>query len=252
MNLIHIKSVALHSKVLNMFSLCFIIFFVIGFGISCSFLATQVAIQKHFDKHRNVATSIAVCGLPIGNLISPFITNFFLDKFGWRGTLAMHSAVMLQTVAFSLVCAPPRNQYSKNNEDNSQIQNSESTCQKFSKYLLDLFVVKDIVFIPLIIGIMCLKMSTTTYFDHLASRAVYLGASLDSAGYMITVVCLASLIGRLVCSIILGILTVNPLIILSMVLFIQGCAVLFLPLCKSYVSVIICIALFGLMQGKPF
>ena len=88
----------------------------LGIGVSFIALGSSVIIQQHFHKHKGFATSLSMCGLPIGSLLSPLITNYFLKTFGWRGTLAMQSGILLQLLAISMTYSPTKTITSRQQE----------------------------------------------------------------------------------------------------------------------------------------
>ncbi|XP_077534913.1 uncharacterized protein LOC144146847 [Haemaphysalis longicornis] len=66
-----------------------------------------VAINQYFDKRRGVALGINLAGAPAASFLFPKIFDLLLGEYGFRGTLAITGALLLNIVAISLLFRKP-------------------------------------------------------------------------------------------------------------------------------------------------
>ena len=226
-------------------------FYETGLGVSSSMLGLSVSIQKHFNKHRSLATSLVYCGIPFGNLFSPMITNSFLSTYGLRGTLLLHSGIMLNTVVLSGTFWPakPKQRRGDGTETNRSLKAGQSVNKSG---LCDFSLCRNIPFIMLISSVVLIRFNTATFMDHTPSRTVHLGYDLKWAGFLMTVLCISSLTSRLVCSVVTIFLQqINSLLIYAICGSIRAVTSCLVPLASSsYYRLLICSVTFGASQGK--
>lgn len=67
----------------------------LGIGIGLTYVPSVGAVQPWFEKHRVLASGIAVSGIGAGNLLGPPVAAWWIDLFGWRGAYLALSAVTL-------------------------------------------------------------------------------------------------------------------------------------------------------------
>ncbi|XP_033739187.1 monocarboxylate transporter 9-like [Pecten maximus] len=70
-------------------------YFVFGIGFSMMFLPSIVMIGIYFERRRAMAMGLAVCGAGVGNFVFAPLGKFLLEEYGWRGTMWVISAIML-------------------------------------------------------------------------------------------------------------------------------------------------------------
>jgi predicted MFS family arabinose efflux permease len=67
----------------------------LGIGIGLTYVPSVGAVQPWFDKHRVLASGIAVSGIGAGNLLVPPLAAAWIDAFGWRGAYLALAACTL-------------------------------------------------------------------------------------------------------------------------------------------------------------
>ena len=68
----------------------------LGVGIGLTYVPSVGAVQPWFEKHRVLASGIAVSGIGAGNLLAPPLAAWWIDAFGWRGAyLALAACVLV-------------------------------------------------------------------------------------------------------------------------------------------------------------
>ncbi|XP_014774509.1 monocarboxylate transporter 12 [Octopus bimaculoides] len=83
-----------------------------GIGLGFMYLPAIVMVGYYFDKRRALATGIAVCGSGIGNFVFAPIAELLLKEYGWRGSMMITSALMLNGIIFGSFyrpLKPPKN-----------------------------------------------------------------------------------------------------------------------------------------------
>ncbi|GFY69077.1 hypothetical protein TNIN_151111 [Trichonephila inaurata madagascariensis] len=93
------------------------------FGLGCS-MATSVlpqVINLHFKKHASKANGVSLAGISMaGFFLSPIVTAL-LDRYGLAGTYLVLSAIVLNSLAASLLIKVPSQNYSENTKNISEI-----------------------------------------------------------------------------------------------------------------------------------
>ncbi|MBM3367846.1 MAG: MFS transporter [Betaproteobacteria bacterium] len=68
----------------------------LGIGIGLTYVPSVGAVQPWFERHRVLASGIAVSGIGAGNLLGPPLAASWIDLFGWRGAyLALAAATLV-------------------------------------------------------------------------------------------------------------------------------------------------------------
>ncbi|XP_034949373.1 monocarboxylate transporter 14 [Chelonus insularis] len=110
----------------NVFTLCLTIGIGTGLGFGLIYLPAIVCVTIYFEKLRSLATGIAVCGSGLGTLIfAPFI-EYLIATYGWRGSMMITSALVLNCIIFGMVFRPVEPVKNKN-IPLKEIKSSEST-----------------------------------------------------------------------------------------------------------------------------
>jgi len=67
----------------------------LGIGIGLTYVPSVGAVQPWFEKHRVLASGIAVSGIGAGNLLAPPLAAWWIEIFGWRGAYLALAACTL-------------------------------------------------------------------------------------------------------------------------------------------------------------
>jgi len=84
-------------------------------------LSCNVIIQQRFStsKRRTLATGITIMGYSVGNFMGAPLTQFLLDSYGLRGTLALLGAMQAHRVPLALQFRSPK--YFKTADKHTQV-----------------------------------------------------------------------------------------------------------------------------------
>ena len=63
--------------------------------------------QLYFDKKRAIATGVTVSGSPAGGMIMTPLVQYFITLYGWRGTMLLLGAIILNGCALAILFVPP-------------------------------------------------------------------------------------------------------------------------------------------------
>jgi OFA family oxalate/formate antiporter-like MFS transporter len=67
----------------------------LGIGVGLTYVPSVGAVQPWFDKHRVLASGIAVSGIGAGNLLAPPLAAWWIESLGWRGAYLLLAACTL-------------------------------------------------------------------------------------------------------------------------------------------------------------
>ncbi|GFQ70883.1 hypothetical protein TNCT_551991, partial [Trichonephila clavata] len=105
------------------------------YGLGCS-LATSVlpqVINLHFKKHASKANGVSLAGISMaGFFLSPIVTAL-LDRYGLSGTYLVLSAIVLNSLAASLLIKVPSQNYSADTKNNPEICTMKINDEAFCK-----------------------------------------------------------------------------------------------------------------------
>lgn len=78
------------SAFVNTIELMYTTFGVIaGLGLGLCYVTAVVCIAYWFDKKRALATGLGACGTGIGTFVYAPMTQYFIEQYGWRGTVLL-------------------------------------------------------------------------------------------------------------------------------------------------------------------
>ena len=102
------------------------------------YLPSIVMVGYYFEKKRAFATGIAVCGSGIGGFVFAPLTAFLLEKFSWKGTLWILSALVLNGVVFVQAFRPLHKKEKTGSKCSKKIQSKDEPLKPFSALDLEL------------------------------------------------------------------------------------------------------------------
>lgn len=75
--------------------LCLTFGFISGLAMGILYVTAVVSVAFWFDKRRNLAVSLASCGIGFGTLIYSPMTHYFLEIYDWRNTIVLLAGTLL-------------------------------------------------------------------------------------------------------------------------------------------------------------
>ena len=100
-----------------------------------------LVITDYFDKYRPLAFAIATCGIPVGNMVYPWLSRSLMMTYGWRGSLLITSAITLN------ICVPatlmrPTVQNMKHNSGKFTKPNNDSHLNEMGRNMAHVLYIK--------------------------------------------------------------------------------------------------------------
>ncbi|VVC86587.1 unnamed protein product [Leptidea sinapis] len=78
-----------------------------GLGMGLLYVTAVVSIAYWFEKRRNLAVGLGSCGVGFGTFVYSPLTTYFLDEYGWRGTLLLLAGTVLNVCVCGAVMRDP-------------------------------------------------------------------------------------------------------------------------------------------------
>ncbi|KAL0278499.1 UNVERIFIED_CONTAM: hypothetical protein PYX00_000310 [Menopon gallinae] len=78
-----------------------------GSGLGLCYVTAVVSIAYWFDKYRTLATGLGACGTGVGTFIYAPLTQYFIDEYGWRGTVLLLAGIFLNMCVCGAVMRDP-------------------------------------------------------------------------------------------------------------------------------------------------
>ncbi|ODV61826.1 MCT family MFS transporter [Ascoidea rubescens DSM 1968] len=219
--------------------------FILSFGVVTALgvaigIAPLIGIISHyFDKRRGMATSFASIGGSVGGCIFPIILRTLYTKVGFIWAMRIFALICCTCYLIALALLKPRishNElkqiYRKNPVDNN-LSKSTRKLISFWNYLKGSFdfrsAITDHRFMACVMGILFAESGLTTASTYFASYTIHQGINENTAYFLITLVNLTGIGGRLVC----GLLSdkLGKFNIMIIMVFLAGvfCLVIWLP-----------------------
>nr|XP_026499026.1 monocarboxylate transporter 9-like [Vanessa tameamea] len=78
-----------------------------GLGLGLVYVTAVVSIAYWFDKKRNLAVGLGACGTGVGTFLYAPMTQYFIEEYGWRGTILLLSGTLLNLCVCGAVMRDP-------------------------------------------------------------------------------------------------------------------------------------------------
>lgn len=93
-----------------------------GLGLGLVYVTAVVSIAYWFEKKRNLAVGLGACGTGVGTFVYAPMTQYFIEEYGWRGTILLLSGTLLNLCVCGCVMRDPEwwilEQKKQRNEEN--------------------------------------------------------------------------------------------------------------------------------------
>nr|CAD7256594.1 unnamed protein product [Timema shepardi] len=80
---------------------------VAGLGLGLCYVTAVVSIAYWFDKRRGLAMSFGACGTGIGTFVYAPMTQYFIEEYGWRGSILLLAGTLFNMCACGAVMRDP-------------------------------------------------------------------------------------------------------------------------------------------------
>ena len=211
----------------------------------------MVVVGQYFTKNRNLFIALSVSGFGAGGLIFSPVLRLLIHYYGWRGAMIITSAVCVQAVAFGALLLPvhyfipviPHRR--REVEYNSQIINKVSPLQT----IFNVSLFKDSKFIIFLCNNVLWNIGSLILVVVVADYAVLQGVSKQNSSYLVSALCLSSLLGRIIIALIVGCTSCGQFTMFIISTGITGINIMLYPILTSYVELMSLCVSYGLFFG---
>ncbi|XP_060077608.1 monocarboxylate transporter 9-like [Ylistrum balloti] len=231
-----------------------------GIGFGLFYLPSIVIISEYFEKRRALATGIAVCGAGVGGFAFAPLCEFLLETYGWKGTLWIMSAILLNGIVVSSSFRSSKIHFNKNvlKTKKSQIENdkivgaaeknSNRCCHQICLAMKDMF---DFTLLKsptmMLYGISCFFVMFGFFIpsNFIPVWANDVNLSTDEGALLIVFMGVSSTVTRVVIGFIADKPWANSFIINNIALLIGGISTCFVPFYTTFATLAIYSVVFG-------
>ncbi|XP_077582716.1 monocarboxylate transporter 2-like [Stigmatopora nigra] len=231
-----------------------------GCGLALNLNASLTIISKYFLAKRPLANGLAMAGSPVFLCFLAPLNQYLLDKFGWRGSLLILGALMLNCcVAGALMrpvvschlssLSPQSKVEEQTNKDN--ISQGKQSCLRRA---VDWSFFKDRGFIIYLIGNVMFIFGAYAPIVFLSAYAVSQGVDQYSAAYLLSIMGFVDMFVRPGTGLLANSKWIRPRVqyFFSFAMVFNGTCHLLCPLIKNYTFLVVYAIFFGVGFGMVF
>ncbi|XP_072027746.1 monocarboxylate transporter 13-like [Amphiura filiformis] len=212
------------------------------------------AISTYFDDHYNIAITVFSCGMSVGMIVMPLLTQFLQNLYGWRGGILLLSGISFHSVVCGALIKPSKCEYSpvsksSENETNKSNNKFQWWSSIFEKYL-DASLFSNPSFLAILSIDAGTGFCTTGWLIYVVPHALELGFTPYKASIVATAGGIANLLGNSLYPFLATFLSNKALLYIS-ICFI-AVSYLLDPVASSYpsyIGLILCAIAFGVGTG---
>ncbi|XP_029989340.1 monocarboxylate transporter 2-like [Sphaeramia orbicularis] len=233
-----------------------------GFGLSFNLNASLTIISKYFLARRPLANGLAMAGSPVFLCFLAPLNQYLQDKYGWRGSLLILGALMLNCCVAGALMRPVRMtlkqsyppQKKLEEQPDKHITRIKGTCMENAKKFLDLTFFKDRGFVIYLIGNIMFIFGAYAPIVFLSAYAVSRGVEEYSAAYLLSIMGFVDMFVRPGTGLIANSKWIRPRVqyFFSFAMVFNGTCHLLCPLTTSYALLVVYAIFFGVGFGMVF
>ncbi|XP_077386661.1 monocarboxylate transporter 2-like [Festucalex cinctus] len=243
--------------------LYFCIGVIAGGGLAFNLNASLTIISKYFLAKRPLANGLAMAGSPVFLcFLAPF-NQYLLDKFGWRGSLLILGALMLnccvagalmRPVASCKSSIPAPQKKAEEQSDNGDIKKLKQSVGSRARKILDWSFFKDRGFLIYLVGNIMFIFGAYAPIVFLSAYAVSQGVDEYSAAYLLSIMGFVDMFVRPGTGLIANSKWIRPRVqyFFSFAMVFNGTCHLLCPLIQNYTFLVVYAVFFGVGFGMVF
>ncbi len=156
-----------------------------GLGLAVCYTPAVAAVQPWFNRNRGVASGIALSGTGVGTLLMPLIARWLIDGEGWRGALIIIGVGVagLGFVASNWIRRPPGSPAISSSPWSDGFFRKLARDPTFRRLYVAGFLSSLVLLVPIV---------------HMIPHAVRGGTAPQDAAWLVSILGLGSLAGRLI------------------------------------------------------
>lgn len=219
-----------------------------GTGIGLTYSSSIVVLGYNFDRSRNLASGLVASGSGIGTFLVPIIWRRSFTKYGISGAFLMIGAFAFHASIAGILFRPSKTELqhkmttpcSRRSRRKSPESGGSRLCTNYSFWLF-------------CVSIFCWSLGVSSVYLHLPTYAKTNGISDSDASFVISIVGIVSIIGRIMTGLAAHSVDVEELILYSGNFGITGLATCLLPLfADTYAGFVVYVVIFGMYSGGVY
>ncbi|XP_060638865.2 monocarboxylate transporter 13-like [Anolis sagrei] len=165
---------------------------VAGLGWALVFSPSIAAVSCYFNKHRSLATGLAVSGAGISSLAFSPLFQYLLDVYGWRGALILLSGMSLNLVASGALLRP----LVLEGELDVPEKSSDAGCSETLSSLFSLELLRHGPFMRYVLVFVLVDTGYFVPYAHLVAHARENGCDEYQAAFVMSAAAVSDIFGR--------------------------------------------------------
>ncbi|XP_058949438.2 monocarboxylate transporter 4 [Pocillopora verrucosa] len=233
-------SLAVTSKVTNLYLMYLTYGLLFGFGSGGIYLVTYIVVPRYFKKWRSLSLGLIAMGPGGGMFImSPVVHELFV-RFGWRGTFLAMAGIVSVTCISAFVYKPI--------EPDSDVKEENSDSAKSDKFW-DVKILQQKVFVLVTIAGFVYYLGHYTPTLHMVRFLEGRGVQESRAARLYIYSCLSSLLIRPMIGRLNDVTWINMFYIYSIATGVECVVTFLLPFAITNLSLVLYFVVFGLADG---
>ena len=216
-------------------------------------MGTMTAIQRLFTTNRGFATGLAAIGFPLGVLIHPLHTKYFLDLYGVSGVYMMQGAIILHIViaAFAFKTPKPADVKTAKKPDKSSTPvDRRHFLKSYIKGLTNFTLLKKVSFVLCVLHYMLFWTIRLGIVSQLVNCAMSRGIPHQKATYLLSIAGFVGLCMAGVSGIIMNMSWLNPALYSGFAVFCLSVSAFLCAFGQCYAVFAVSAMLMGISDGK--
>ena len=208
-----------------------------GISLCVVFLSTYFTVSRVFLRNTKFYLAIVSIGWTLGQMIFPTFTDFLVQEFKWNGSLIMLSGIIFNGTPCGLLFYTSRNYFSVSQTQNMSFKDSV------------IAGIKDYVFLIYLVGFFLFLFVGPVEMWFLVDVTIMKGFDRSVGTFLLTLLGVTSLFGRIIGALFLQLFKVKSLVHLSYSTLLWGVAHLLIAYFDQLWGLIFAVTLRGLMTG---
>jgi len=245
--------------------------FIAGVGSAFAYSPSIVTVGQYFEKRRTLANGLSVAGSGVGNFAIPPLIRLCVDEFGLAGALLILAAIMLHVCLAGALLRPPLMEHGRqasptdcqktsvtkdaavqSTAEKREQRQSRTTVTACCNQLFDWHLLTNTVFLVYGFSAMLIFTGYPPLYIMLPDHARQIGIGKPVAAFLVSILGLADVVGRIGFGFIADFNLVPKRIIFVGCMVVAGSLVCVLPRIENYVGLAVFCGVTGLFAGAFF
>ncbi|XP_071086215.1 monocarboxylate transporter 14-like [Haliotis cracherodii] len=229
-----------------------------GLGFSLLYMSAVVITNQYFEKRRSLANALGSVGGGLGTLVIPPLLQVMMSEYSWKGALLITGGLVLNCAVFGALFRPfytrqeLRDMKTESRTSDGDTREIARACSHAAfcfqvKSIFSMFT--NIRYTVYVFGAVIGAVPYTIPFNHLPDLASDLDIPEEQSVWLISVIGITSLVGRLIFGRISDIPCVNRVAFFASASILCGAASMACPKLVSFPTLMAYSAFFGIFLG---